>query len=146
MVLCIDAAYHSPLNSFLDSIHGVLNSKGRVGFHYLMWSEKWQNLSKFEQEKYRLLLKTVDIQIENLHSQADLQQMMQQHQFDHIQIDDLSEPVFLGFARYIAQQKKSRKYDHFLDVFKIKMTAKLCNKLYRDGLVRYIQITAQNMQ
>ena len=35
---------------------------------------------------------------------------------------------------------------HFLDVFKIKMTAKLCNKLYRDGLVRYIQITAQNMQ
>lgn len=146
VVLCIDAAYHSPLNSFLDSIHGVLNSKGRVGFHYLMWSEKWQNLSKFEQEKYRLLLKSADIQIKHLYSQADLQQIMQQRQFEHIQIDDLSEPVFLGFADYIAQREFSGKFDHFLDAFKIKMTAKLCNKLYRDGLVRYIQITAQNMQ
>ena len=146
VVLCIDAAYHSPLPSFLDAIHSVLNSKGRIGFHYLMWSEKWQNLSKFEQEKYRLLLKSADIQIKHLHSQADLQQIMQYNQFEHIQIDDLSEPVFLGFADYIAQRKFSGKDDHFLDVFKIKMTAKLCNKLYRDGLVRYIQITAQNMQ
>ena len=146
VVLCIDAAYHSNLNLFLASVRPFLNSKGRIGFHYLMLTDKWQNLSSFEQEKYRLLLKSADVQIEHLHTQTDIHQIMQHYQFEHIQIDDLSERVLLGFADYISQQKRSGKYKHFLDSFKIKMTAKLCNKLHADGLVRYIQITAQNEQ
>lgn len=36
VVLCLDAAYHSDLNSFLRSASSVLNSKGRIAFHYLM--------------------------------------------------------------------------------------------------------------
>ena len=36
VVLCIDAAYHSDLNSLLFSVFDVLNSKGRFAFHYLM--------------------------------------------------------------------------------------------------------------
>lgn len=144
VVLCIDAAYHSDLNSFLKSVHTVLNSKGRIGFHYLMLSEKWQNLSKFEQEKYRLLLKSADVHLDHLHSQMEVERIMQQFQFENIQIEDLSKPVFLGFSNYISHQKFSSENANLLDIFKIKMTAKLCNKLHSDGLVRYIQITAQN--
>ncbi|MFW1858025.1 SAM-dependent methyltransferase [Acinetobacter defluvii] len=146
VVLCIDAAYHSDLNLFLASVRPFLNSKGRIGFHYLMLTDKWQNLSSFEQEKYRLLLKSADVQINHLPTQTDIQQIMQQYQLENIQIDDLSEQVLLGFADYISQRKFSGEHKHLLDIFKIKMTAKLCNKLYADGLVRYIQITAQNGQ
>ncbi len=31
-----------------------------------------------------------------------------------------------------------------LDSFKIEITAKLCSKLYEDGLVKYVQVTAKN--
>lgn len=144
VVLCIDAAYHSDLNLFLDSIHSVLNSKGHIGFHYLMLSEKWQNLSKFEQEKYRLMLKSADVHLDHLHSQMEIERIMQQFQFGNIHIEDLSKPVFLGFSNHIFQKKRSNQHASLLDTFKINMTAKLCNKLYADGLVRYIQITAQN--
>ncbi|NNP74378.1 methyltransferase [Acinetobacter defluvii] len=146
VVLCVDAAYHSDLNLFLASVRPFLNSKGRIGFHYLMLTDKWQNLSSFEQEKYRLLLKSADVQIKHLPTQTDIQQIMQQYRLENIQIDDLSERVLLGFADYISQRKFSGEHKHLLDSFKIKMTAKLCNKLYTDGLVRYIQITAQNGQ
>ena len=142
VVLCIDAAYHSPLPLFLDAIHAVLNSKGRIGFHYLMWSEKWQTLSKRQQQKYFWLLKSADVHGQDLSTPQQTEQMLQAKGFEHIQIDDLSEPVFLGFADYIAQRKFSGKHDHFLDAFKIRMTAKLCAKLWKDGLVRYVQITA----
>ncbi|AWL27758.1 class I SAM-dependent methyltransferase [Acinetobacter defluvii] len=146
VVLCVDAAYHSDLNLFLASVRPFLNSKGRIGFHYLMLTDKWQNLSSFEQEKYRLLLKSADVQIKHLPTQTDIQQIMQQYRLENIQIDDLSERVLLGFADYISQRKFSGEHKHLLDSFKIKMTAKLCNKLYTDGLVRYIQITAQKGQ
>jgi hypothetical protein len=33
-----------------------------------------------------------------------------------------------------------------LDGFKIRMTAKLCAKLYADGWVKYVQISAKNNQ
>ena len=144
VVLCIDAAYHSDLNLFLNSIQPILNSKGRIGFHYLMLSEKWQNLSKFEQEKYRLLLKSADVHLDHLYSQMQIEWIMQQFQFENIQIEDLSKSVFLGFSNYISHQKFSSENASLLDAFKIKMTAKLCNKLHGDGLVRYIQITARN--
>ena len=53
VVLCIDAAYHSNLNLFLDSVASVLNSNGRLGFHYLMLSDKWLKLNSLQQKKYQ---------------------------------------------------------------------------------------------
>ena len=59
----------------------------------------------------------------------------------NIQIEDLSEPVLLGFSQYIQNQQEQNQ-SRGLANFKIQMTAKLCQQLYQAGYVRYIQITA----
>ncbi|ENW83116.1 hypothetical protein F909_00708 [Acinetobacter sp. ANC 3929] len=141
VVLCIDAAYHSHLNSFLDSASTVLNSKGRIAFHTLMWSENWQNCTYLQKQKYHYLLKSADVNWQHLMGQQQLAQSLVQHGFSDIEIQDFSEPVLNGFAEYI-ETRKIEKTVFDLAQFKINMTAKLCRKLYQDGLVRYIQISA----
>lgn len=141
VVLCIDAAYHSHLNSFLDSASTVLNSKGRIAFHTLMWSENWQNCTYLQKQKYHYLLKSADVNWQHLMDQQQLMQILAQHDFTDIEIQDFSEPVLNGFAEYI-ETRKIEKTAFDLAQLKINMTAKLCRKLYQDGLVRYIQISA----
>lgn len=141
VVLCIDAAYHSHLNSFLNSASTVLNSKGRIAFHTLMWSENWQNCTYLQKQKYHYLLKSADVNWQHLMGQQQLAQSLVQHGFSDIEIQDFSEPVLNGFAEYI-ETRKIEKTVFDLAQFKINMTAKLCRKLYQDGLVRYIQISA----
>lgn len=141
-VLCIDAAYHSDLNLLLLSVVNVLNSKGRFAFHYLMLSDEFLNLNSLQRLKYQSLLKAADVNLKNLNSKQNLQHQVQQAGFENIQIEDISEFVFQGFADYIQEQKSQMSLSH-VDQFKIKMTAKLCEKLYRDGLIRYVQISAR---
>ena len=141
-VLCIDAAYHSDLNLLLLSIFHVLNSKGRFAFHYLMLSDAFLNLNSLQRLKYQSLLKAADVNLKNLNSKQNLQHQVQQAGFENIQIEDISEFVFQGFADYIQEQQSQTSLSH-VDQFKIKMTAKLCEKLYRDGLIRYVQISAR---
>ncbi|CAM4194107.1 hypothetical protein F901_00861 [Acinetobacter dispersus] len=141
VVLCIDAAYHSDLNSFLESAAPVLNSKGRIAFHTLMWSENWQQCSALQKQKYRYLLKSADVNCQQLMKQQQLAQTLAQQGFTDIEIQDFSEPVLNGFAEYIETQKNEKSAFDFAQL-KINMTAKLCRKLYQDGLVRYIQISA----
>lgn len=141
-VLCIDAAYHSDLNSLLLSVVDVLNSKGRFAFHYLMLSDTFLNLNSLQRLKYQSLLKAADVNLKNLNSKQNLQHQVQQAGFENIQIEDISEFVFQGFADYIQEQQSQTSLSH-VDQFKIKMTAKLCEKLYRDGLIRYVQISAR---
>lgn len=141
VVLCIDAAYHSDLNSFLNSTSLVLNSKGRIAFHYLMWSDAWRKCSNLKKQQYRYLLKSADVNWQNLMGEQQLTQKLIQKGFTEIEIQDFSEPVLNGFAVYIENKRKERK--HFdLAQLKIDMTAKLCRKLYQDGLVHYIQVSA----
>ena len=141
VVLCIDAAYHSDLNSFLNSTSLVLNSKGRIAFHYLMWSDAWREYSNLKKQQYRYLLKSADVNWQNLMGEQQLTQKLIQKGFTQIEIQDFSEPVLNGFAVYIENKRKERK--HFdLAQLKIDMTAKLCRKLYQDGLVHYIQVSA----
>ena len=139
-VLCVDAAYHSDLNSLLLSVFDILNSKGRFAFHYLMLSEAFLNLNSIQQLKYQSLLKAADVNLNHLNSKSDLQTQIENIGFDVLNIEDLSEAVFHGFARYV-QQQKTRATGLTLDHLKIQMTAKLCEKLYRDGLIRYVQIS-----
>lgn len=141
VVLCIDAAYHSNLNSFLDSVGSVLNSKGRLGFHYLIWSEKWLNLNSFQKWKYLWLLKAADVNLNHLMSESVLKQTLQSYDFTEVEIRDLSKGVLQGFANYFQQLPQSATD---LDAFKIRMTAKLCRKLYAEGVVKYVQISAKN--
>ena len=61
VVLCIDAAYHSHLNSLLDSVTPILNSKGRLGFHYLMRADSCHNMTMLQEQKHRYLLKAADV-------------------------------------------------------------------------------------
>lgn len=141
VVLCIDAAYHSSLNSFLNSVTPVLNSKGRLGFHYLMKADSCQNMTVLQEQKYRYLLKAADVVWDNVPKEKMLRNTLEQQGFVDIQIEDLSEPVLLGFSQYI-QNQQDQNQSRGLANFKIQMTAKLCQQLYQAGYVRYIQITA----
>lgn len=141
VVLCIDAAYHSPLDLFLDSVSAVLNSTGRLGFHYLMLSEQWQNLTQLQRKKYHYLLKAADVNLVNLAQQQDYIRILKQHHFEQIEIIDISQPVLYGFSNY-AESLVPQTQTDWLALLKIRMTAKLCAKLYQDGLVRYVQISA----
>lgn len=141
VVLCIDAAYHSNLNSFLDSVTPVLNSKGRLGFHYLMKANSCQNITVLQEQKHRYLLKAADVVWDNVPNEKTLRNALEQQGFVDIQIEDLSEPVLLGFSQYI-QNQQGQNQSRGLANFKIQMTAKLCQQLYQAGYVRYIQITA----
>ena len=142
VVLCIDAAYHSNLNSFLDSVDSVLNSKGRLGFHYLILSGQWLNLNALQKQKYKWLLKAADVNLEYLMTASGLEQTLQQHDFSNIEIRDLSKAVLYGFANYFQHLRQSPKQGTGVDAFNIRMTAKLCQQLYQDGLVNYVQISA----
>lgn len=141
VVLCIDAAYHSHLNSFLDSVVPVLNSKGRLGFHYLMRADSCQNMTVLQEQKHRYLLKAADVVWDNVPNEKTLRNTLEQQGFVDVQIEDLSEQVLLGFSQYI-QNQQERNQSRGLANFKIQMTAKLCRQLYQNGYVRYIQITA----
>ena len=138
-VLCIDAAYHSNLNSFLEAAHQVLNSKGRLGFHYLVLSDDFLNSNRFRQIKYQYLLKAADVNLNDLCSKSDLKQLIQHTGFVNIKIEDLSSEVLAGFADYIERYSMNGTG---LERLKIEMTAKLCRRLYEDGDVRYVQIVA----
>lgn len=70
-----------------------------------------------------------------------LRSTLEQQGFVDIQIEDLSKQVLLGFSQYI-QNQQGQKQSRGLANFKIQMTAKLCQQLYQNGYVRYIQITA----
>ncbi len=141
VVLCIDAAYHSSLNSFLNSVTPVLNSNARLGFHYLMKADSCQNMTVLQEQKYRYLLKAADVVWDNLPNEKTLRNALEQQGFVDIQIEDLSEQVLLGFSQYIHNQQEQNQ-SRGLANFKIQMTAKLCQQLYQAGYVRYIQITA----
>ncbi|QSB52593.1 class I SAM-dependent methyltransferase [Acinetobacter calcoaceticus] len=141
VVLCIDAAYHSNLNSFLNSVTQVLNSNARLGFHYLMKADSCQNMTVLQEQKYRYLLKAADVVWDNVPNEKTLRNALEQLGFVDIQIEDLSEPVLLGFSQYIQNQQEQNQ-SRGLANFKIQMTAKLCQQLYQAGYVRYIQITA----
>lgn len=148
VVLCIDAAYHSPLDLFLDNICCTLNSKARIGFHYLIWSDAWQNLNSFQKKKYQIGLKLADVDARNLSTEFEFKSILESFEFKNIQIQDLSEQVFGGFAHYVNQHLNSKVPQQKntaskLDEFKIQMTAKLCRKLFQEGMVRYVQVTAE---
>ncbi|MFK8985478.1 SAM-dependent methyltransferase [Acinetobacter seifertii] len=141
VVMCIDAAYHSSLNSFLDSVTPVLNSNARLGFHYLMRAESCQNMTMLQEQKHRYLLKAADVTWDAVPTEQTLRTSLEQQGFTDIQIEDLSEHVLLGFSEYI-QKQQGQNQSRGLANFKIQMTAKLCQQLYQNGYVRYIQITA----
>lgn len=146
VVLCLDAAYHSPVLELLDQVRSVLNANARIGFHHLILSEKWDSLNALQKRKYQFLLKSADVDLKNLMSKNELYHCLENFEFKNIQIEDLSEAVFSGFADYVNQHLSSKKLKQKgkrLDQFKIRMTAKLCQKLYQDGIVRYVQVTAQ---
>lgn len=149
VVLCLDAAYHSPVPVFLEQVRSVLNSNARIGFHHLVLSERWETLNALQRRKYQFLLKSADVNLKDLMTVGALYACLDRFKFKNIEIQDLSEPVFSGFADYVQQTLNSKSSDaqaqgSKLDQFKIQMTAKLCQKLYQEGIVRYVQVTAQS--
>lgn len=142
VVLCIDAAYHSNLIELIKVIQSILNLKGRTAFHYLALSEKFQDLTSFQKMKYRYLLKCADINLKYLCTMTEMQDLLNQHGFEQVKIQDISENVLHGFAQYIHSHFPPKQKNRDLEHFKIIMTAKLCQKLYQDGLIQYVQVSA----
>ena len=138
VVMCIDAAYHSDLNLFLNSVVPILNSKGRLGFHTLILSDTVLN-SK-QKMKYKWLLKAADVDLKSLMTTTQINHALQQHGLEQIALEDLSTAVLAGFSQYIATRAKTERGG--LDQLKIQMTAKLCQRLFEEGIVRYIQLSA----
>lgn len=142
VVLCIDAAYHTNLNSFINLIKPILNSKGRLAFHYLALSEKFQHLNSFQKMKYQYLFKCADVNLKHLCTVTDMEYLLDKNGFEQVKIEDLSENVLHGFAHYIHEHAVLKEKSRDLEHFKILMTAKLCQKLYADGLIDYVQVSA----
>ena len=85
------------------------------------------------------MLKAADVNLTDVMTQNELHSTIMQHGFQEVLIHDLSERVLLGFADYIQGANLDLQG---LDGFKIAMTAKLCRKLWQDGLVRYVAVAA----
>lgn len=159
VILCIDAAYHYDLNSFLNTVSRLLNVPGRLGFHSLSLTEKFDSLTAVQKLKYQALLKCADVRLADLNTAQQIKQRLGQYGYGEIQIEPLTEPVLFGFSNYIQKRQQARSkarpearpkkssgvlnLKKRLDRFKIEMTAKLCQKLYVDGLIDYVQITAK---
>lgn len=153
VILCVDAAYHCAIDSFLNVISRFLNSNGRVAFHSLMLSDKFHSLNSFKKLKYTALLKCADIKLSSLKTKQETMMLFEQANYKSIRIENLSEPVLMGFSNYIQQQKKAKPQinacgseGHRLDQFKIEMTAALCHKLAVEGYIEYIQISAEKQE
>ena len=141
VVMCIDAAYHSALPQFLESVSSVLKPSGRLGFHTLIWSDAWQKSTPLKKNIYRYLLKSADVNNQHLVDKSRLIYTLEQHGFNDVLIQDFSEAVLNGFAEYIETRSIEKKLFDFAQ-FKIEMTARLCRKLYKDGLICYVQVSA----
>lgn len=148
VALCIDAAYHSDLNSFISSVNTVLNSKARIGFHHLMLTEKFERLNPVKKLKLAALLKCADVNLANLLNQQQMQRQLEEQGFQSIEIKNLTEAVLSGFSNYMDKHKNSETFQSNASPFdrlKIHCTAKLCKKLYADGLVDYVQVSAKKI-
>ncbi|AOA59819.1 SAM-dependent methyltransferase [Acinetobacter larvae] len=145
VVLSIDAAYHYDLNDFISAVKTVLAPQGRIGFHYLLRTAAWQNCSAWQRQQYRYLLKAAAVDLAHLPDAAQLRQCLQQHQLQHIEMQSCGREVLAGFANYAKQQAQMQKQSasSIWAQLKINMTAKLCHKLYTDGLIDYVQVTAR---
>lgn len=139
VILCIDALYHTALAAFFNAIAPCVKPHARLGFHYLVLNERWAAQSWLQQKKYQGLLKAADISLSHLMSSCALQELAQQSGYQQIQIEVLTPAVFTGFSAYIAQLPPQQLKG--MAGFKIKMTAKLCQQLYQDGLVDYVQVS-----
>ena len=141
-VICVDAAYHVPVVDFLSQVHAVLNSKGRVAFHTLVLAPEALSLTRVAWQKLALLLKAADVDLAQLFQTEQLTGLMQASGWQQVYIDDLSEHVFAGFADYIEHRAIGWGS---VDALKIQMTAKLCRRLYADGLIRYVAVRAEKV-
>ena len=143
VILCIDAAYHHRLGAFLNVATALLKPGGRLGFHTLILAEDWPQASHWQKYTSQLLLAAADVKLAHLYSKAGLKARLQQSALDQVHIEDISATVFSGFADYVADLYSSgRAGNTSLESYKIRMTAKLCARLYTDGLIRYVQVSA----
>lgn len=142
VVLCIDALYHHSLTDFLNVVQPLLATNGRIGFHYLMLNDAWKTASVWQKIQYRYLLKCANVALDQLLDRQSLMNVMTQVGFHQVQIENLSQPVLAGFANYV-DRHLAKDTLRGIDGFKIRMTAKLCQRLAQEGLIDYVQITAQ---
>ncbi len=74
-------------------------------------SERWENLNALQRRKYQFLLKSADVNLKDLMTVGALYAFLDRFEFKNIQIQDLSEPGFSGFADYVQKTLNSKASD-----------------------------------
>lgn len=143
-IICVDAAYHAQPVQFLAVVKAGLNINGRVAFTTLIKSSRWNNAPAYMQHLTHTLLRGAFIAPENLLTQAEFKQLLDHNGFDQIHIQLLDQAVLHGFSHYIKQQPPEIHLGQLRDILKIRLTAQLCDFLYRHGLIHYVAISAQS--
>lgn len=141
-IMCIDALYHHALPHFLASIEPFTHGHTRLGFHYLVFTSRWASLSFLQKKKYRYLLGLADVKLDHIYSSHQLKCVLKQFSWQHTDIQILTEPVLGGFSSYITAREKESNHIHGLDGIKIKLTAKLCHLLFKEGILDYVQVVS----
>lgn len=153
VIISLDLAYHFALSDYLTAIKKWQTSNCRIGFHTLIKTEQFATLSSRQQKRLARLLRCAKVNLDHLLTESQLKKLLDQQHFTQIQCEDLSKDVLQGFAQYIeseefkkikrSQTQNSLNLRHKLNVFKIQMTAKLCQILYATQGIAYVQVTAK---
>lgn len=151
VVVCVDAAYHAPLNDFLAVNQAALKPDGRMAFTSLIRpaNPKKSGFVMHQFKKYfnKEVLQLASIPPQHLCTEQDVIKILNSFDFINIQIRYLNRPVLAGFAQYIQRQppalNRHNMNKHTLAAWlKIILTAKLCGFLYQHQLVNYSVVSA----
>ena len=143
VIVSVDATYHYALQDYLKVLEDWLKPDGRIGFHLLMRLNPTDAVSVDAQQALKHKLKWAKIDFDQVLHQDEIYSVLQQHGYDHIQIEDLSQGVLNGFYQFVMQKKWSLQQKINLGYAKIYATARLCKYLVESKQCAYIQVTAQ---
>ena len=145
-VICVDAAYHAPLNDFIAVNRAVLKPRGRMAFTILIRPVHSKKngicLSRLTTHFSKGILHLVAVPQQHLHTEQEVIELLSSFNFKDIKINHLDQPVLDGFAQYIKRQPPSLTRYHLTAWLKITLTAKLCAFLYQHQLVHYSVVSA----
>ena len=143
VVLCVDAAYHAPLNDFLAVNQAALKPHGRIGFTTLIRPESTLKNNRVFKKLKPYLFNLAAIPQQQLNTEIEVIDALKSFGFRNIQIKHLDHEVLNGFAQYIKRQPPRLNPNNFSQWLKITLTAKLCGFLYQHKLVHYSVVSAE---
>lgn len=143
VVVCVDAAYHAPLEDFLAVNQAVLTAGGRIAFTTLIQPQHSPAKNHWVKHLLPSMLKLVAIPKQQLDSEIQVRALLTHFDFTNIHIEHVDNEVLNGFAQYIQRHPLPLHRKHLAAWLKIRLTAQLCGVLYRHQLAHYSIVSAR---